>query len=100
MASYTIAAGDTAAHDKTLVASTVDTVTFTDTIRAVEIISDGTAAIYLTTDGTTPTVSGPKTSKLPAGTITSLTLTPTSGEATAIKLISPGTPTYSVQKAA
>lgn len=95
MASYSIAEGDVAVHDKTLVAATVDTVSFTGFDPPyVVVVTDGAAAIYVTTDGTAPTVSGSKTKRLP----------PFPGEREIrsyenqpIKLISAGTPTYSVQ---
>lgn len=96
MATYTVAAGDLAAHNKVLVASTVDTVDFGGDIPAdVEVQTDGTAAIYVTLDGTTPTVGGVNTYRIPAA-ICVLRLP---AGTHALKLISLGTPTYSVTRA-
>jgi len=92
--SYPIAAGTNAAHDKTLVASTVDTVTFAAQVEQIKIWTDGTAAVYFTVDGTTPTVSGSHCFKIPATvlseTVNVQTMAPT------VKLVSAGTPVYSV----
>ena len=44
MASYTVTASEIGTHGKTLVASTVDAVTFADDVPRVTIISDGAAA--------------------------------------------------------
>lgn len=95
MASFTIAAGNRAAHDKTLSADTVDTVTFTDDYGQVEIVTDGAAKLYCTIDGSTPTVGGAKTLILPAA-IGTLTIDAPGGTPPVVKLISSGTPTYSV----
>jgi hypothetical protein len=66
VANYPIAAGTIAAHDKTLTASTVDTVTFATQVEQLKVWTDGTAAVYFTVDGTTPTVSGAHCFKIPA----------------------------------
>lgn len=95
MASYLIGEDKLAVHDKTLVASTVDTVTFFDAPREVEILSDGAAKIYVTTNGVTPTVGGDVTRILPASPC-ARTIRMESGKA--VKLISVGTPTYSVTR--
>lgn len=99
MASYTADSDDIGIHAKTLVAATVDTLTFDQDLEQVEIINlTGDAIIYFTVDGSTPTVAGQNTYVLPAA-VGSLTLwVPTPGD-TVVKLISSGTPTYSVQKA-
>jgi hypothetical protein len=96
VASYSAAAGDVAVHDKTLVASTVDTVTFTDDLDRVEVISDGAAALYFTTDGSTPTVSGAKCWPLLSGVANTLNVQVDTAGGTVVKLISSGTPKYSV----
>lgn len=96
MASYTIAAGDRAAHDKTLVAATVDTVTFTEDVSVIEVIGlDGAAPIYFTVDGSVPTVGGAKCFVLPAAVSVNEVTAP-GGVAPVVKLISAGTPRYSV----
>lgn len=94
---YTIAAGAVAQHAFALSTSTVETVTFTDNVSAVQIISDGTAAVYYTTDGSTPTVGGANCYLIPAAVCVEERAMPQQGT-DAIKLISSGTPTLSVQR--
>jgi hypothetical protein len=98
MASYAVASGEVAAYGKTLVASTVDTVTFTGVDKnTVRVHNDnGSASIFYTVDGSTPTVNGAATYRVPAvaGAYSEVDV-PTSGQ-TVVKLISSGTPTYSV----
>jgi hypothetical protein len=96
MASYTIAATDLAVHDKVLVANTADTVTIAANANNVEILSDGSAALYFTVDGTTPTVSGSHCYKIPSGNSSAMVMSAVLPAGVAIKLISTGTPTYSV----
>ena len=102
MASYSVAAsgGEVAANDKTLVANTVDTVTFDQAVGGIEVLTDGSAAVYFTIDGTAPTVSGSHCYKVPSapGSTTSLVfMVPGWHSAVSqVQLISSGTPTYSV----
>lgn len=99
MGSYTLTAGQRAAHAKTLVAATVDTVTFDSEVGQVEVLShDGSSPIYFTVDGSTPTVAGAGTFVLPAavGALEVPVAYNAAGGDTAVKLISAGTPTYSV----
>lgn len=99
MATHAVAAGERAAHAKTLAPSTVDTVTFADDVDLVEILSDGAAAIYVRVDGSAPTVAGAFAYVLPSG-VASKREIPVSGDAGSItvKLISAGAPTFSVTK--
>lgn len=96
----TIAAGERAAHAITLTASTVDTVTFTDDVDVVEVISDGVADLYVRVDGTAPTVGGAFSYRLPAGAISSRQISIAGGDPGTIivKLISSGATKYSVTK--
>lgn len=81
----------------TLVASTVATVTLDADYSFVEVVNvTGSAAIYFTVDGTTPTVEGAGTHVLPA-TIGGLELTPAGSAAIVVKMISAGTPKVSVR---
>lgn len=96
MANYSIAAGQRAVHDKTLVANTVDVVTVTPSVRQIEILSDGIAAIYVTIDGSTPTVSGSNTIKVPSGSASSTVVDTPATLGEVVQLISSGTPKYSV----
>jgi hypothetical protein len=111
VASYTVAVTEIGAHAKTLVASTVDTVTFTlgstatpgwaRVPKRVEVITDGADDIYVTVDGSTPTVAGANCYRVPAypgaSVIDVTDSDPT--DAVVIKLISAGTPEYSVSRA-
>lgn len=97
MSDYVVAADMIACHDKTLVANQIDTVTFQrKSVRTFEISSDGAARIYYTTDGSEPTVSGANTFPIPDGGPSSVMANNMEGFAAVVKLISPGTPTYSV----
>lgn len=81
----------------TLTAATVATVTLESDYNNVEIVNvDGAAAVYVTIDGTTPTVAGDDTIVLPAA-IGSVELEPQTATATVVKLISAGTPKVSVR---
>ena len=100
MASYTVASGEVGAHAKTLAAATADTVTFTDDVSKVEVVTDGAAALYVRVDGTAPTVGGAASHYLPAFASAKEITVPLSDEGTVeVKLISAGTPTYSVARA-
>lgn len=104
MASYSVAAAERGAYGKTLVASTVDTVTFADDRARIEVVSDGTAAIYFTVNGTTPTVGGAATYEIPAGSAAVREVAVDFGSrdqagGSVVKLISSGTPKYSVAEA-
>jgi hypothetical protein len=95
-----LAADERGAYGIALSAATVDTVTFAEAVSAVEVISDGTAAIYVTVDGTAPTSKGKKTYEIPAAGSTLARTIKGNGNLTQVKLLSAGTPTYSVSKAA
>jgi hypothetical protein len=102
MASYSVTAGQRGAYAKTLVASTVDTITFTDDLSRIEVgTTDGAAAIYFTVDGSTPTVAGASTYIIPgvANAVREITEVPSVAQLSTVKLISSGTPTYWVAKA-
>lgn len=94
----TLTAGQRAAHAIALSASTVDTVTFTGYVKRVRVVNlTGDAIIYFTLDGSTPTVGGVATYVLPAAISNDEEPVPDSKASNAVvKLISAGTPTYSV----
>lgn len=97
MATHTVAAGAIGTAAFTLTADTVDTVTFTGTsLDVVEIVSDGTAAVWYSLDGSTPTVGGANCYYIPAAVGTDLRKPPSN--ATVVKLISSGTPLLRVQR--
>ena len=112
MASYTVNYGELAAHAKTLVAATVDTVTFAAGDPAtpgwgkmpasIEVVSSGAADIYFTVDGSAPTVAGATTYRVVnvAGASKKVKLNDSNpNDAVVVKLISSGTPAYSVARA-
>lgn len=88
------------AYGIALQASQVDQVIFPKVVGLIEVWADGTAAVYFTVDGSTPVVGGPSTYEVPAGApavrdgvsgvLPGLT-------ASIVKLISSGTPKYSVR---
>lgn len=103
MASYLIAAaasGQVSVQDKTLTASTVDTVTFDEPVSGVEVLTDGTAAVYFSLNGSAPVVSGQSTYKVPAASSPTSVVVCVDHGFTVVNLISSGTPTYSVTRAA
>lgn len=81
----------------TLVAATVDTVTLDRDYSEVEVTNvDGVAPLYFTVDAAAPTVAGNDTEVLP-GAIGRLRIPSGSGSPTVVRLISAGTPKYSVK---
>lgn len=97
MANYTVAIGEISVHEKTLVASTVDTVTFGRDPDRTEVYNDSsTDRIYFTVDGSTPTVAGVNCYVVPPKAARAV---PSAGSGNVVKLISTGTPTYSVSDA-
>ena len=104
MASYSVTGGQRAAYGKTPVASVVDTVAFDRRLDTVRVVNDtGTAAIFVTVDRTTPTVDGAGTYRVRAiaGDYVDIQVDNADLDAapTVVKLISSGTPTYSVEGA-
>ncbi len=80
----------------TLAANVVSTVTLGSDASKVEILNvTGTAEVYVTVDGSTPTVGGNGSWVLPAA-IGSIELQPRTSGNTVVKLISAGTPRVSV----
>jgi hypothetical protein len=83
---------------RTLVAATVDRITLTDSnFGQVEVLNrDGVAEIYFTVDGADPTVGGDGTHVLPAS-VGAVVVRSSGRQATVVKLISSGTPKYSIR---
>lgn len=98
MADHEVPAGHVGVYNKTLVADTVDTVTFNEDVAEVEIVTDGSADIFIKFDGGTPTVEGTDCYMIPAAA-GSMQLAPKTSGDTVVNLISSGTPVYSVAKA-
>lgn len=98
MAQYTVPPSDIGVHLKTLVANQVDTVTFQDRdLTEVEILNDGTADIFVRIGTATPVVGSGSCWRVLAALGSTIIPVDTSGD-TVVKLISVGTPTYSVAR--
>lgn len=94
MATYTVLATEFGAYEKTLVASTVDTVSFTRDIGSVEVLNESTTVgIYFTTSGTAPTIGGGAGFYVPPA---SFRIVPSGDDD--IKIISSGAAKYSVSE--
>lgn len=99
MSKYAVAKTEVGVYEKTLVANTVDAVEFGANLSAVEVVKeDEGAAIYFTVDGGDPTVKGQACYQMPAGVMSVRVVLSKTNPATAVKLISSGTPKYSVCK--
>jgi hypothetical protein len=98
VASYTVSSPNIAAHAKTLVASTADTVTYDYHVPEVEVVNlNGAGILYFTTDGSTPTVAGAATRVLPAAVGSRTVRVFPTGSVTVVKLISAAAVQYSVE---
>lgn len=110
MATYTVPNGHVGVHEKVMVATTVDTVTFelgspsttgwAQVPKDIEVLTSGDEDIYVTVDGSTPTVMGTHCWRIPAiagSTVISVRDSNPTDEVV-VKLISAGTPTYSVSR--
>ncbi len=112
MASYTVPNGGVGVHEKALAADVQDVVTFAvGTAQTpgwgrvptrVEILTDGAADIYVTTGGANATVRGGDCWRIPAlpGATVIDVRDAVPDDPVVIKLISSGTPVYSVSRAA
>lgn len=98
MAEYIVPFSDVGVHLKTLVANQADTVTFAGRdLLEVEILSDGSADIFLRLGGGVPAVGAGNCWRIPAAMGSTIISVDTSRD-TIVKLISAGTPTYSVSR--
>lgn len=99
MANYSVPANHVGVHAKALAAGVVDTVTFTGVdLPEIEVLTDGTADIYVTFGASaTPTVAGTQCWRIPTGSGSATLPIRTSGD-TVVKLLSEGTPVYSVSR--
>lgn len=96
---YDIATDGVAVHDKVLTPNQADTVTITDEWDQLEVLSDGTAALYFSTDGTPAAISGSHCYKIPAGGISSAVVEAAPEDRSTVSIISAGATTYSVTRA-
>lgn len=99
MAAYSVPRGQVSVHDKTLVANTADTITFADEVGEVRVWADGSAAVFVATDGQAATVNGGDCYEVEPGTVGGSIMTVPAGNR-AISVISAGTPKYSVTRTA
>lgn len=99
MANYDVPTADVGVHLKKLVAGQVDRVTFTGRdLGEVEVITDGAADIFVRFGaGDDPAVGSGACWRVPAAMGTTILPVSTSKD-TIVKLISAGTPTYSVSR--
>ena len=102
MAAYEVKLHKIGAYAKTLTANTADTVTFASEPPSIRVFTpDGTAPIYITVDGSTPTVGGEGTDELP-GVAGAWIVIPVPNSrakgAVAVKLISAAKTGYSVTR--
>lgn len=97
MATSEIVRGQIAVHNKTLVASTADTVTWADEVQFADVISDGTADVYVATDGNPATVHGANCHRIPAPTTASPVSRRVDVTGGTLSLISSGAVAYSVE---
>lgn len=99
MATYSVTSAQVGRHGISMAASVVDTVEFAVDCEFVEVTQlTGSAPVYFTVDGTTPTVGGANTYST-LTTMAPVAVSPPSAFATAVKLISAATATVSVVKA-
>ena len=93
--------GEHGAYRRQLVADTVDTVTFDDDVRAIEVFSTGEADLYVTTDGHAPAIADTRSWELPAGdpVVKIIPVTDTSGKRVVVKRVADGGVLYSVSEA-
>jgi hypothetical protein len=99
VASYEVKRKKIGAYAKTLVADTVDTVTFADEPPSVQVYTRQEARIYVTVDGTTPAVGGEGTHELLGPGVLTIDVPNQSPKAAvAVKVVSPETMTYSICK--
>jgi hypothetical protein len=99
MATFTIAAGERLAAEKTLSAATVDTVNVARRgVGKVRVHTNGAASIFIRVDGTAPAVGAAACYYLPAVAGAYVDIAFGSDVATgSVKLISAGTPQYTVE---
>lgn len=93
----TVGAREVSSGRITLTAGQVSTVTFTVNVNRVQVWADGTAVVYLTTDGTAPTIDGRQCYEIPGNALGEYP-TPDTGKADVVKLISVGSPVVRVER--
>lgn len=95
---HKVGRGEVGVHELALAANTVDAVEFSSDLTRVEVVKDSGAAIYFTIDGSEPSIKGTDCFYLPAGVACSREVSSPAYKTTVVRLISAGTPTYSVSR--
>lgn len=97
MATYSIASGDIAVHEKSLAAGVEDVVNFAEDISDVEVlVHSGSAPVYFTVDRAATAVAGPRTvAVMPSSAVQVQVWT---RGASQVRLISSASAVYSVTK--
>lgn len=95
MTAYAVPSGKKGAHH-VLVANTEDVVTFSADHSQIELLlRDGNGEVYFTVDNTAATVGGTNCLVMPVGIGSAIVDVPATG-GTVVRLVSSGTPAYSV----
>lgn len=101
MATYTIAGADLGLYAKTAGAGVEDVITVNrpnaNNVVTLGVLSDGASAMYVTNDGTAAVVAAVNTYELPAGVVSKISVVLPVG-VTQLRLISAGTPKYSISR--
>lgn len=99
MGNFAIEAGEIGCYEKTLVPDAIDKVVVTDADlpTSLECMTDGSARIYVTTDGSDPTIGGKHCFVLPAVRCVRMIPIPNAAKGNVIvKLLSEGAPEYDI----
>jgi hypothetical protein len=96
---FAIEDGEIGCYEKTLVPNGIDQVTITDAElpTSLEFMTDGSARIYVTTDGSDPTIAGKHCYVLPAVRCVRMIPIPNAAKGNVVvKLLSEGAPEYDI----
>lgn len=97
MADISVAAPQVSSGKFALASNEVSTVVFDGEVDPVQIITDGTAEVWYSFDGVTPTVGGKQCFCIPQGAVVMDSRDPHTTDSVVIKLISTGTPAIVIQ---
>lgn len=98
MAEHKVADGAVGVSEITLAPGVEEVVVYAENLAAVEVFSNGTAAVYFTVDGEAPTVKGADCWTLPEGSEKAREVESKKNQGTVVRLISAGSPTVNVGK--
>lgn len=97
MTSYEVGAAEVGVHSKTLAAGVVDSVTFAEDLREIEVMTSGASDIFVSFGDVVPTVNGNQCFRIQS-LVGSVVLPVKQSGPTKVNLISAGTPVYSVSR--